>query len=648
MKRKADPPDGPDGPDSPKKRILPEHNVRRRFRDGLLDQRDHCRDKYAASEPYVVPNPKLTLTIQSFLHGVIHDLVDDQLLRRVRAEILDYLHFTEKETDIYKIHQSGDLANLDGLEDSSLSRLPSLKKLRDAMYSPTFRHFISGVASSGPLSGRKTDMAINVYTPRCHLLCHDDVIGSRRLSYILYLTDPDAPWRAEWGGALRLYPTETRAASDGSEAVVPLPQFEVAIPPAFNQLSFFTIQPGKSYHDVEEVYERPAGDSTEDGGRVRMAISGWFHIPQEGEDGFEPGLEEKLAERSSLSQLQSKADEFDRPAARWRTLDPPVGPDAPVWTEAELDWLLKYIHPGHLMPQQVEQLSETFRDASVVTIEEFLAPTFADKLRAFMAGWDAREGMPTRSGADDEDAGEARPPHKHRFMYRHAVATAPAEQSDEESPLDELLDRVLPSPLFARWLALFTGLRLARAGFSARRFRRGRDYELATGYDDESPQLELTLGITPTGGWGDEDGGDDDEDGDDEEATGSSAVSPMTTDAPPEGPKEDPNVGGYEVYMVGDDDDDDDDDEAEASGTGAGERKKRKADPAVYRAAGGDGDEDGGVLFSMPASWNELSIVLRDKGLLRFVKYVSAGAKGDRWDVVASYGVLDDDDQDDD
>jgi hypothetical protein len=97
--------------------------------------------------------------------------------------------------------------------------------------------------------------------------------------------------------------------------------------------------------------------------------------------------------------------------------------------------------------------------------------------------------------------------------------------------------------------------------------------------------------------------------------------------------------------MVGDDDDDD---EAEASGTGAGERKKRKADPAVYRAAGGDGDEDGGVLFSMPASWNELSIVLRDKGLLRFVKYVSAGAKGDRWDVVASYGVLDDDDQDDD
>ena len=597
------------------------------------------------------------LIFLSYLHGVIHDLIDEQLLRRVRAEILDNLHFTEKETDIYKIHQSGDLANLDGLDDSSLSRLPSLKKLRDAMYSPTFRRFISAVAGSGPLSGRKTDMAINVYTPRCHLLCHDDVIGSRRLSYILYLTDPDAPWRPEWGGALRLYPTQTLAASDGSEAVVPLPQFSVAIPPAYNQLSFFTIQPGRSYHDVEEVYDRPPGGGDGDGGRVRMAISGWFHIPQESEDGYEPGLEERLAERSSLTQLQSKADEFDRPQARWRVLEPPVGPDAPVWTEAELEWLLKYIHPGHLMPQQVEQLSETFRDASVVTIEEFLAPGFAERLRAFMARWDAEPGMPARNGGADEDTGEARPPHKHRFLYRHAAAPVPSEEEVEETPLDELLDRVLPSPLFARWLALFTGLRLARAGFSARRFRRGSDYELATGYEEESPQLELTLGITPTGGWGEEDGGADDgmeedggeKNGDGASPPGSSAVSPMTTDAAPEGAKgDDANVGGYEVYMVGDDDDDDDEDKdnaAETSGTGAGQRKKSKADPAVYLGAGGD--EDDAVLFSMPASWNELSIVLRDKGLLRFVKYVSAGAKGDRWDVVASYGVVDEDDDDD-
>jgi Rps23 Pro-64 3,4-dihydroxylase Tpa1-like proline 4-hydroxylase len=596
----------------------------------------------------------LTLIAVSYLHGIIHDIIDEQLLRRVREEIQEHLHFTEKETDIYKIHQSGDLANLDGLEDSSLKRLPSLKKLRDALYSPTFRRFISGVADSGPLSGKKTDMAINIYTPRCHLLCHDDVIGSRRLSYILYLTDPDKPWRPEWGGALRLYPTETVKASDGSGVIIPLPDFSTSIPPSFNQLSFFTIQPGKSYHDVEEVYEKPAGDETDDGGRVRMAISGWFHIPQEGEDGYEAGLEERLAERSSLTQLQSKADEFDRPEPRWRAFETPVGQDSPAWTAAELDWLLQYIHPGHLMPQQVEQLSETFRVASVVTIEEFLAPMFAERLRAYMARVDDVGGMPAPAPVAGKVRGLARPPHKHRFLYRHAVGSVLEYGDEEGTPLDELLDRVLPSPLFARWLALFTGLSLSRARFMARRFRRGEDYELATGYDDESPQLELTLGITPSGGWGGD--GPAGEEMEEDEAgngnvvsPGSSAVSPMTTEAAPETEEReggDANVGGYEVYMVGDDDDDDDEANAgEASNTGAGQRKKTKADPAVYRGAAGE-DEDDGVLFSMPASWNELSIVLRDKGLLRFVKYVSASAKGDRWDIVASFGVVDDDDDD--
>ena len=43
----------------------------------------------------------------------------------------------------------------------------------------------------------------------CHLLCHDDVIGTRRVSYIIYLTDPDEDWLKEDGGALELYPLDT-------------------------------------------------------------------------------------------------------------------------------------------------------------------------------------------------------------------------------------------------------------------------------------------------------------------------------------------------------------------------------------------------------------------------------------------------------
>src|SRR5436190_9328581 len=249
-----------------------------------------------------------------YKHGVISSLIAPSLLRSVRSEIQEHLSFTEKETDIYKIFQSGDLANLDGLDDASLTQLPSLLKLRDALYSAPFRRYLSEITGAGELSGRKTDMAINVYTGGCHLLCHDDVIGSRRVSYILYLTDPDVPWKPEWGGALRLYPTNDVKHDDGRITKTPSPDFSLSIPPSFNQLSFSAVQPGESFHDVEEVYHVSELDGEKGGKeRVRMAISGWYHIPQEREDGYEEGLEQKLAERSSLTHLQGQADAYDQP-----------------------------------------------------------------------------------------------------------------------------------------------------------------------------------------------------------------------------------------------------------------------------------------------------------------------------------------------
>lgn len=57
----------------------------------------------------------------------------------------------------------------------------------------------------GELSER-TDCSCNVYAQGGHLLCHDDVIGKRRVSWIVYLTDPEDPWVEADGGALELYP----------------------------------------------------------------------------------------------------------------------------------------------------------------------------------------------------------------------------------------------------------------------------------------------------------------------------------------------------------------------------------------------------------------------------------------------------------
>jgi prolyl 3-hydroxylase /prolyl 3,4-dihydroxylase len=499
-------------------------------------------------------------------------------------------------------------------------------------------------------------MAINVYTPGCHLLCHDDVIGTRRISWILYLTDPDHPWKPEWGGALRLYPTEVMKASDGTDTVVPTPDFTVVHPPAFNQLSFFTIQPGLSFHDVEEVYKRKEGEGTNDGGRVRMAISGWFHIPQEGEDGYELGLEEKLTERSSLSQLQSKADEFDLPQPNWRDLElPEKSKEGLDFTEKEFDWLLRFISPSYLAPDTVEQLQESFEENSVISLVDFLAPKFAVKLKNFISAWDAGSPptIPTLKGSK-ELTEVARPPHKQKFLYRRSTTPQPPQKATD-TPLDLLLEQLFPSPLFARWLCLITGLSLSKTHSLARRFRKGSDYTLATSYEDDNPQLEVTLGITPTSGWGD-DGDTAEEDEEDVPANGDangkasngkgkgkSKESKSGETATKEGSTDDEdNVGGYEVYMAGDDDEDDatmtDAGVDGPSNTGAGERRKARADPAVYRSSGDD-DEDG-VLFSTPANWNNLGIVLRDKGALRFVKYVSESAPGDRWDVTGSFGVV--------
>lgn len=50
------------------------------------------------------------------------------------------------------------------------------------------------------------------------------------------------------------------------------------------------------------------------------------------------------------------------------------------------------------------------------------------------------------------------------------------------------------------------------------------------------------------------------------------------------------------------------------------------------------------ALFIIPFSWNRMRIVLRDRGVLRFDKYVSKRAKNDAWDICGSYFVIPQDD----
>ncbi len=619
---------------------LSNEDAQARFRKGLFDKAvlNKYTSQYASSTPY--------------RHSVISELVDDALLRKVRSEVKANVHFTPKETDIYKIHQSGDLANLDGLDDEALAKLPSLLGLRDGLYSQAFRDYISHITNCGPLSGRKTDMAINVYTPGSYLLCHDDVIGSRKVSYILYLTDPDTPWQPEWGGALRLFPVVDRKGKDGEVAKTPLPDVVKVIPPAWNQLSFFAVQPGESFHDVEEVYHAASKDELEkNGGRIRMAISGWFHIPQIGEDGYVEGAEEKAAQKSGLMQLQGNPDQHDLPQARpveVETEEDEESDESPL-DEADLDFLLKYLAPTYLIPDTTDRVADHFEEEFSITLPDILHPKFAEKLRKYVESQEAKA-LPESSEEIEKGAWKvARPPHKHRYLYLQ-----PGQDTREASPLKELLEVFLPSKQFRLWLQMATRSTVESHDLLVRRFRHGKDYTLATGHDGK-PRLEVNIGLTPTQGWGDVE--DDDDDASSEASSeaeeshglknGKKAASngkgkntngkgkapaadtkakgkgkAIDKDVEPE--DEDQEVGGHEVYMAGDDD--------------------SNEDAAIYKSSA----EEDNILFFQAAAWNKMSIVLRDSGTLRFVKYVSASAKGDRWDVSGTFEIAEQDEEPDD
>ena len=575
------------------------------------------------------------------------------------------ISFTPKETDIYKIHQSGDLANLDGLEEESLKQLPAMLELRNAMYSQEFRAYLSGITDSGPLSGQKTDMAMNIYTPGSHLLCHDDVIGSRRVSYILYLTDPDNPWQADWGGALRLYPTRSVKQVKGPKLKVPDPEHSLSIPPAWNQLSYFAVQPGESFHDVEEVYS--SGDAKIDQERVRLAISGWYHIPQEGEEGYEKGMEENLKTSSSLTQLQSK-DELDLPRpqaipySEYETASTgkrrqEQDPEADELTTSECDFLLQFMAPRFLTPDTVQELKAKFQDASCIRVDDFLSPKFADTLRKSIANEPSTYDVPTEDVEGSSAWTVARPPHKHRylFMLPSAVETEGkpdllAKDTMQTSPIKQLLNSYLPSGEFRKWLLLSTGLVLRSHDLKVRRFRHGKDYQLATSYDEENPRLEMTLGISPEGKWETEE--QDTKAASEPTASTSKDPEDLAKTQPSAG--EEVNNGGYEVWTAGDDDSTQEtmtttattttassSDPSGPNSTDAGASESKPgaaADPAIYQS-NPSGAPDDGILFSMPAGWNRLSLVLRDSGTLRFVKYVSRNAGADRWDVAGDWEV---------
>ena len=165
---------------------------------------------------------------QPFKHGHIDKLLRPTICDAILDELKNNLKATFKESDLFKFYQTKDLSNLyvpcgsatttttttttkkttlNSDPISNLPDLPNLTSLQAALYSPSWLSFVESACSlqAGTLTG-KVDMAVNIHNRGCHLLCHDDVIGTRKVSYIVYFTSrsEDEEWKEEEGGMLEV------------------------------------------------------------------------------------------------------------------------------------------------------------------------------------------------------------------------------------------------------------------------------------------------------------------------------------------------------------------------------------------------------------------------------------------------------------
>lgn len=401
-----------------------------------------------------------------YAYGVINGLFKDDVLRQARDEIFANIQFTEKETDIYKLNQTGDLLNIDGLPEDEAARLATLHKVRDALYSKEMRDMVSKVTGCGPLSATKLDLSLNNYDKGCHLLTHDDVIGDRVISFILYVLPPNYEWDPKWGGALRVYPTLREG--------VPESDYSGAVPPQFNQLSFFKIVPGHSFHDVEEVYvDQP-----------RLSIQGWYHQPQKGEEGYSEtqaaGFNPEVSTMAQQSLAHYECDGYMPP----RTF-------VPVQPSPRLDALNGFVSNEVLT--NLSNLLQDFEDNGILRIQNFLDPAFYANLKAEILDLELLKCPVTSKDVQTQSNGSwgvAAPPHLRKYMH---LIPESANQSSYLYQLQQLFE----SHAFARLLERLTSWVPTSRSVELRRFRPGVDYTLASVSGFKTEILEAVLSVTP-------------------------------------------------------------------------------------------------------------------------------------------------------
>jgi hypothetical protein len=261
-------------------------------------------------------------------------------------------------------------------------------------------------------------------------------------------------------------------------------------------------------------------------------------------------------------------------------------------------FLSKYLNSTYLADEAMQEITKQFEQDSSVQLKNFLSLEWEDRIRYFTASQD--QTVNTKVGATEsyqvgvnEEWKLIGPAHQQRFLeYIPDAATDQILPSAGNAML-ELKTNLFQSGAFARYLSLLTslGTPLGHRGH-IRRFRRGLDYTVAHyGILTKTSVLDATLCFCAD-----------------------RAAEQNEADKDIEALWAYGDVGGFECYVSADDE-----------------------DAAV--AADEYNEEDDTELLSVAPSNNTLSLVYRDPGTMRFIKYVSATAPSSRWDISMEYKV---------
>ncbi len=567
-----------------------------------------------------------------YKHVIIDDFCDKDVMRAVHDEALSNIKVNFKESDLFKVYQSDEIGNLNSnsskevgsngsssnatASSSSSNNMDNLLQLRSTLYSDEFRTFVGNVIGVNDLIDR-VDCSINAYSKSCHLLCHDDVIGTRRVSYIIYLTDPDSEWLDNYGGSLELYPLEDE---DSAETGIPKCAPTKVITPKFNRIVLFEVQPGRSYHSVQEVFvDQP-----------RLSISGWFHGPEPSKDADKSSLHQLLSKTTSnpnmwdmhFQQLEGSIIPKNPPKKYMKLGSGKNNVNVPKGNLKDIKtFLSQWVNPVYLQDSNIVQINETFCNDSSIQLSDFLKEEMVIELNQSIKQIDQEDQLGYGNVYKNYEVGTVKngwkmigPPHMQRFLTYDG-----AEGTDSiGSTLKDMIDQLFVHPLFIDYIHLLTTLNPLSVKHAVRRFRPGLDYTVAHHSALlAKPRLDATLCFV------NEINSDvkaDDNDGEAEE-------NDITW--------EDGEFGGFECYVGHDEE------QAEAAEVFRKDRERNGDEE-------GEDDDDDKLLSVSPRN-NVLNLVMRDSDALRFIKYVSASAPGSRYDICAEYEIeqIEDDDEDD-